>query len=188
MRTNSVENRYIHEIDAPKLQRESQVPRQGRPAENITSDFFKASGFETRFSTEAEDEGRVDIGNKPTIDAIVYEKGKPIMSLQITTSEFQGIREKKMTEMKKKPFVRLDEMLSNDTSIPKILIYLDAKNVKTFDQEPDFSQHPEIAIQILDSSILSLKFDLSQTKNPLEQNAVQKLIEMFELERKKYIH
>lgn len=188
MRENPIENRYIGAMDADKTRKDRSVPEQGRPAEQLTSDFFTQSGFDTRFTSESEDEGTTNIGSKKIIDAVVYRSELPVMALQITTSEFRSIREKKLAEIRNKPFIRLDEMKSKDVSIPRVLVYMDAARVKKFSNNPDFNQNPELSIQILDSTINSLKFDLLQTKNPLEQKAVKDLIVMLEQEKKKYIH
>lgn len=189
MRENFVEDNLIHKIDSRKDSPE--LRGQGFPAEKVTLNFYNSMGLETRFTTPEEDagiRGIGDIGPKLTIDGVVYKEKKPIMSPQITTSQLESVRKKKMAELKDKPFIRLGEMKPGDISIPKVLIYLDAKGIAAFETDPDFSRHPELALQIIDSSLLSLKFDLSQTKNPLEQKAVQELIKMFEQEKKKYIH
>ncbi|MSU45095.1 MAG: hypothetical protein EXS47_00460 [Candidatus Zambryskibacteria bacterium] len=158
----SPEGEYIHNLDSV---RENNLAGQGFPAEDLTVDFFNAIGFDTRLSTASEDSGTRDIGPKQTIDAVTYYEGRPAMGVQITTTSFRDVREKKLNEMRARPFVRLDEMKPTDPAIPRVLIYLDAKDVKNFGSDPDFKHHPKIADQILSSCILSLQFDSSQTKN-----------------------
>ena len=180
-----IEENYIRNLDREP---NNELAGQGFLAEDVVVDFFNTSGFDTRLSTKTEDEGKIDIGPKQIIDAVVYHEGRPVMCTQITTSAVKGIREKKMAEMRQKPFLRLEEMKSSDSAIPKVLVYLDANKVKTFGDDPSFDHHPEVAIQILDGCILSLGFDLSQTKNPQQQQAIVQLVEMLESEKKKYIH
>lgn len=187
-----IEEQYIHNLDRakqnPKPGLEPGLEGQGFPAEAVTLDFFKTMGLSARLSTDGEDEGRQDIGSKRIIDGVVFKDNKAIMSPQITTSKFPDVRAKKMAELIAKPFVRVKEMSSQDTAIPKVLIYLDAQSVSNFNKNPDFNQHPEIALQIIDGSLISLGLVLSKTEYDREQEAVQKLIAMFEQERKKYIH
>ncbi|HEY4508966.1 MAG TPA: hypothetical protein VJC13_01635 [Candidatus Paceibacterota bacterium] len=182
-----IEERYINHLDAGSGG-DMGLEGQGFPAEEVVVNFFNASGFDARFSTATEDEGTTDIGPKQIIDAVVYYDGKPAMAPQITTSTIKSFREKKLDELRQRPFLRLDEMGPSDPAIPKVLIYLKAKDVKAFGEDPDFSRHPEIALQILNSSIISLNFDLSKTENPLEQKAITELVGMLETEKKKYIH
>lgn len=186
MRGNAVENSMIDRIDFKRNRRE--LRGKGQPAEELVLAFLnsKVPGFKTRLSTQEEDKG-IKEGGK-AIDTVSYIDDKPVMVSQITTDTERGGIAKKLEEMEKYPFVRLDEMKREDMALPKVLIYLDVKQVASFTKEPDFEQHPEIAIQIIDSSSRSLKFDLAKTKNPLEQNAITRLIQLFEEERKKYIH
>jgi len=168
-----LEERYISNIDRPKIDRDPS--ESGLEIEGIVVDFFNDSGYETRFSTKAEDSGKVDIGPRQIIDAVTYLEGKPVMGLQITTAKSKEIRAKKLAEMAQKPFIRLEEMKPQEPAIPRVLIYLDPNK-------------GDNALQILDSAITSLKFDLTQTKNPQEQKAVQQLIQNLTREKAKYIH
>lgn len=180
-----LEGRYPQNLDRDF---DKQERTEGKPAEEVVVNFFKMSGFEARFASPLEDEGRVDIGRKQIIDAVAYLEGRPALGLQITTNDSKEVREKKLAEMRSKPFIRLDEMKSKDLSIPRVLVFLDGAKVNKFKQNPDYNSNPELALQILDSAINSLKFDLVQTKNPLEQKAVNQLLGMMEEEKKKYIH
>jgi hypothetical protein len=180
-----LEGGYIHNLDSNK---ENVLAGQGFPAEDLTVDFFNTIGFDTRLSTTVEDSGARDIGPRQTIDAVTYYEGRPAMGVQITTTSLREFREKKLSEMRERPFLRLNEMKPTDPAIPRVLVYLDAKDVKSFGSDPDFQRHPEIATQILKSCILSLQFDSSQTKNPLEKEAIAKLIGMLNSEKSKYVH
>lgn len=180
------EGEYIHNLDSNK---ENVLAGQGFPAEGITENFWNSMGFYARPATDSEDSGVKDIGPRQTIDQVVYyNDGRPAMAPQITTSSFQSVREKKIKEMRDKPFVRLEEMKPNDPAIPKVLIYLDANDVKNFGSDPDFAHHPKIASQILNSCILSLQFDSSRTENPREKEAIAKLIGMLSSQKSKYVH
>src|SRR3990167_7744895 len=101
------EGEYIRNLDS---RHEDSLKGQGFPAEDLVVDFFNTSGFDTRLSTSSEDSGDVDIGPRQTIDAVTYYEGKPAMGLQITTSSLRDVREKKLSEIRRKPFLRLDEM------------------------------------------------------------------------------
>lgn len=181
------EGEYIHKLDSePRV--ENKLAGQGLPAEDLTVDFFRSIGFDARFATASEDSGVVDIGPKQTIDAVIYDDSRPAMALQITTGSSKEVKEKKLREMRLRPFVRLDEMKPTDPAIPKALVYLRPEDVKEFGSDPDFDNHPQIADQILNSCILSLQFDSSQTKNPMEREFIAKLIKRFDTERNKRIH
>ena len=79
-------------------------------------------------------------------------------------------------------------MKLDDQAIPRVLIYLNPEQVRKFNENNSFAQQPEVALQILDSAINSLKFDLTQTKNRSEQQAVNQLIQNLDQEKKKYLH
>jgi hypothetical protein len=180
-----IEERYIHNLDRERNREER---TEGKEAEKIVLDLLESAGFETRFATPAEDEGFKDIGRKPMIDAVAYFEGKAVMGIQITTNSSRDMREKKFAEMREKPFIRLDEMNPKDLSIPRVLIYMEPAKVNKYKEKPDFNTNQELALQILDSVIISLKFDLTYTKDPHYQKSVNDLIRMMEDERKKYLH
>ncbi|MBX4191697.1 MAG: hypothetical protein KW804_02785 [Candidatus Doudnabacteria bacterium] len=174
---SGLEQYYVNKIDRKRERRE--LSGQGKPAEKIVFDFHNGvTGMESRYATEEEDKGP-EVGGKQTVDVIFYREGKPALASQITTDIEKGAIKKKLEEIKNHPFIRLEEMGSNDVAIPKSLIYLDAKQVSGFTKDPDFNKHPELALQIIDSHVKSLIFDISQTQNPLEQKAAQELIAFF---------
>ncbi|HTL39462.1 MAG TPA: hypothetical protein VL306_01480 [Methylomirabilota bacterium] len=164
---------------------------QNRPEffqENLALELFQAiPQLETRVSTKEEDSGRIDIGPKQIIDAVSYLEKKPAMALQITSSSSREVRAKKLQEMRTKPFIRLPEMKPSEPAIPRVLVYLDKQYLAQI-ESGSLRNNPEAAIQVLSSAINSLKFDLTQTKNPLEQKSVQGLIQILEQEKRKYIH
>ncbi|HEX5429916.1 MAG TPA: hypothetical protein VFX17_02430 [Patescibacteria group bacterium] len=185
MRPN-LENSYVERIDRHREQKDAKPT--GGPAEELVAKFNNTvSGLETRFSTKEEDKGP-EIGGRQTVDLVSYLEKKPALAIQITTNTEKGVIKKKLEEISQHPFIRLEEMAKGDTAIPKVLVYLDAQAVRDFANDPDFSKHPEVALQIIKSYYNSLKFSLTQTKNPLEQKAIKQLMEMFEQEKKKYLH
>lgn len=161
----------------------------GHRGEELVVDFFRhMKKFETRLSTTVEDSGVIDIGPRQTIDAVAYLEGQPAMGLQITTAASKEVRAKKLQEMRDHPFLRLPEMKPGQPAIPRVLVYLDRKNVATADSGDGQQASPEAALQILESAINSLQFDLTQTKNPSEITAVKNLISILQEEKKQYLH
>lgn len=171
-----IEEQYIHNLD--RQPPPANKPERGFEAESFAIGFLNQMGLETRFSTWSEDQGRrgeADIGPKQIIDGVSYIDHRPVMAPQITINTSKQMREKKLQEMRDKPFVRLPEMTAKDLSIPRVTIAFDPKS-------------NEAPLQIIDSCIVSLTYDLNRTKNPLEQKAVRELIELFKEQKKKYIH
>lgn len=184
---SQIENRYIHRIDAKKSAGE--LRGQGIPAEKFVALFYdRIPGLKVRFSTREEDKGP-EIGGRQTVDLVVsFSDGRLAFAPQVTSSIEKGVIEKKLKEIREHPFIRLNDMKPGDLAIPKVLISLDARQVKIFFGDPNPEKYPELYLKVIDDHIRSLTFNLSQTQNPLERNAVNKLIEIFKEERKKYIH
>lgn len=74
-------------------------------------------------------------------------------------------------------------MKRQDTALPRALVYLDAKAVRDFTQDKEFENHPELALQILDSVIKSLRYDLGKTKLEAEQDHIKRILATLEAER-----
>lgn len=184
---SQVENRIIGRIDR---ERSFDEPRgQGLPTEKFVALFFdKIPEFKARFATPEEDKGP-EIGGHQTVDLVVsFSDDKPAFAIQITSSVENGVIKKKLQEMRDHPFIRLDSIKRGDSAIPKVLVALDARQIKDFFENPDLAKHPELSIKVIDDIIRSLNFDLAQTQISLEKEAVSKLIQIFTDERKKYIH
>ena len=182
-----IEDGYISNIDAQKRRAEGEII--GRKGEELVVDFFQhIPGIETRLSTPTEDSGvEEDIGPKYIVDAVSYMDGRPVMGIQITTAESSSEINKKLKELRDHPFLRLPEMKREQPSIPKVLVYMDKINTQKVATE-GFVKHPEAAIQVLDSALTSLKFDLTQTKNPTEAIAINNLITLLEKEKRHYLN
>jgi hypothetical protein len=169
MRPDSIENRYIQQLE-PKEDR-------GFETEDVVIKFLNTlPHFDVRYSSEDEDSGRKKIIKGLQLDAIAYIEGRPAMGIQITSGGSSKNQTEKIRQMKDKPFLRLPEMKTSETAIPKVLVYLDS------------DKDPELAIHVLDGILNSLKFDLTQTKNPQEKLAVNKLIQIIEDDKKAHIH
>jgi hypothetical protein len=180
-----IETGYINRIDKPS---EEEVEQIGLAAEEVVLDFYNNSleGFRARPSTLSEDSGLKDIGPKQTIDAVIYRDKKPAMGIQITTAEDPKTRQKKMAEIMSHPFIRLAEMKNTDTAIPKTLVYIKRETAKAHSHDGKINQ--EEALQVLDGSIKSLKFCLSQTKDKKEQLLVNELLKALTAEQKNLLH
>lgn len=185
--SSSPENSYINRIDEKKLWPERMG--QGKPAEKFASMFYESIlAFKARPATPEEDKGR-EMGGRQTVDVVVsFKDGRPAFATQVTTNDSRDMMVKKIQEMREHPFLRLDEMRPQDLSVPKVLVFLDAKHVKFFFEDPLLRKHPELMLKIIDDHIRSLTFSLSQTKNPPQQDAVKELIRIFTEEKKKYTH
>jgi hypothetical protein len=171
---------WISHIDRERHLPPSEMGDLGKPAEGIVIDFIKSRfpRMQVRPATKEEDSGYGKI-----IDAVAYMDGRPIMGLQITTATDSVARNKKMEELKNKPFIRLPEMDPKlDSAIPRTITFLEAKEVAAYIRRPDFNSHPSLAKQILESNINSLKFDSLQTKNGEEILRLNRLIIMLEAE------
>jgi hypothetical protein len=176
---------YIHHLDREKIPppESRDVGDQGKKAEDVVIEFLKARfpNMEVRHATPEEDEGnRGDIGTKKIIDAVAYLENKPALGLQITTATDSVARRKKLQELQDMPFLRLKEMKPRDKAIPRSITFVEAEQVLSYVQDHNFEQHPKLSMQILESNINSLKFDLLKTKNPEEINRLQDLVAMFE--------
>lgn len=181
----SPEMGYIHHLDK-ELHPESD---KGKEAERVVIEFFQKAfpgKVEVRPADEEEDSGK----GGQIVDAVAYLDGKAAMGLQITTATDKEARLKKMEEMRQSPFIRLPkEMQPKDPNIPRVLVFLEQKEVKSYQDDPqhDLKQHRRLSQQILESSINSLKFDLLMTKNPREIHRINTLLSLLEQEKKKFI-
>lgn len=177
----SVEERYIRQIDSNKIPPIEKVGNQGLPAQEAVLEFFKTlPGITIRLSTPAEDSGLEQIGKDLAIDAVGYMKGKPVFVLQITTATDSKARKDKEKDRLNRPFIRLSEMNKTDPAIPRLLIFLEAKEVAEFMKDRDFSKHSKLMKQIIDGYINNLKLSLLQTKLPKEQALLNELLELME--------
>lgn len=187
MRYRGPERGYIEQLD-----RENAVTGQGRAAEEVVIDFFKRNfpNMTVRPATPREDSGFAGqgVGSK-MIDAVVYARERnrliPAMALQVTTNTSRWGIEKKMEEMKDMPFVRLPEMKSDDVAIPRALIFLKPAQVQAFTEDRDFTRHQGLVLQILQSAIRSLEFDLARTQLDREKFHIQSLLATLEQEKQK---
>lgn len=182
-----LEDSYVDRID--RHMGVGEVKGQGKPAEEFVARFYEGiSGLKVRFSTPEEDKGP-EIGGRQTVDLVVsFADGRAAFATQITSSDQRGVMEKKIKEMRDHPFIRLDEMNPHEVSIPKVLVFLDAGQIKNFFNDPTMKKYPELPLKVIDDHIRSLIFDLSQTQNPPQQKAVKELIQIFTEEKKKYTH
>lgn len=167
---------YIPNIEP----RREQTSSTGKSAEETVINFFKQAfpNMEVRTATAKEDHGMDEFATGKAVDAIAYLDKKPALGLQITTTESQQFISKKINEMQKQPFLRLEEMKTADPAIPRALIYLDAKEVQEFSKDKNFDMHPKLGRQILDSTVKSLQFDLLKTSNQQEISRLQSLLQL----------
>jgi hypothetical protein len=177
----SIEQRYIHNLDYQKHHPElEEVGDQGRAAEEAVIEFFKSiPGMDIRTATAEEDSGALQIVKDKAIDAVGYLEGKPSLGLQITTSTDNKTRDQKKADLLNRPFIRLPEMKSADVSMPRSLVFVDAKEVKEFFKDRNFDNHPKLTQQIIESNINSLRLSLLKTKNPKEIALINKLLALF---------
>jgi hypothetical protein len=159
----------------------------GYDAEDVVVDFFKSEfkGIEVRKATLDEDRGNTGIDTGKQIDAVLYWDHKPSLGLQITTAIDSKVRMKKMNELKNKPFIRLDEMNRGDTAIPKVLIFIEPRDVNSYLENKDWSAHSHLGNQILLGLENSLKFDRLQTKNQSEQKKIDEMLILLEEHKRK---
>ncbi len=178
MRGN-IENSYIRNIDNNSNPAESnEVGDIGFEAENAVVDLFQHEipDLDARHTTPEEDRGFTGFDSGKTIDSVIYYESKPAAGLQITTATDSKARLKKLEELKAKPFLRLQEMKPNDISIPRVLVFVEAKEVASYLKDKDWAKHPKLLTQILGSFENSLKFSLLQTKNPKEQQLINGIL------------
>ena len=189
MRSQQIENLYVRRIDEQRLGPVNEIRGQGLPAEEFVARFYEGiSGLKVRFSTPEEDKGP-EIGGRQTVDLVVsFPSGKIAFATQVTSSAQKGVMEKKIKEIFDHPFVRPEGIKTQDLSIPKVLVSLDAGQVKDFFTNPNMKQHPEMLLKVIDNHITSLTFALSQTRYLPQQKEVQELIRIFTEEKKRYSH
>ncbi len=158
-----------------------EIGDQGRNAEKVVIKFFELfPGMKVRPATPLEDSGRNQIVKDSAIDIVGYMEGLPAIGLQITTATDSAARLNKTADLLNRPFIRLPEMIPSDTAIPRSLVFIDAAEVSGFLADHDISKHPKLIKQIIESNLSSLKLDLMKTKNPKEQDLIQKLLAFFE--------
>lgn len=174
-----LEERYISHIDRERLP-SSDFEAQGREAEKVVIEFLRKQfpNMTVRPATPKEDEGvRIgDIGKKITGDAVVSLEKKPVIVTQITSAKDKGVREEKLRLLHQDPFPRIPGMNPHDPSPARTVTFVDLN-----------ADQAEQARQILESNLNSLRFDLTQTKNPAEIKRLDNLISMFEAEQLKFL-
>lgn len=172
-----IEERYISNIDRGKLP-PPDLEAQGRQAEETVIEFLRERfpNMTVRKATPEEDEGvrKGDIGRKAIVDAVLYLEGKPVIGTQITSAENKAVQEEKLRLLRSDPFLRIPGMNVRDPGLARTVTFIDPR-----------ADRLEQAKQILESNLNSLKFDLTQTKNPDEILRLKNLISMFEAEHKK---
>ena len=177
---------YIYNLDRELHPR----PDLGHDTEEVVLKVFQnAFGPEVsaRPSTPEEDAGYQGTRVGKMIDAVVYLRDKPAMGVQITSARDKDARQKKIDEMLTKPFLRLPEMKPTDPSIPRVLIWVDSKEVASFkaENELDPQKHKRMFLQIIDGTINSLKVALLKTSNEKEIYRLNTLLQLFGEEKKK---
>ena len=175
------EDQYIQNLDE-QIPAGAGVDSVGFQAEDVVISFLTAHfpNISVRPATPEEDSGATQITKGKQVDAVVYLEDKPAMVIQITTAESPKGRNAKIAQMRDKPFVRLDEMGSRDSAVPKVLVHIHPNHVRSFLDSPDFTTHPEIVDEITRGIVNSLQFDLVTTHNPTQQNAVRTLLDIFD--------
>lgn len=179
---SSIESRYIHHLDMEK----QRIPGQGKATEEAVISFFKTAfpNMEIRPATPQEDAGEEQGGKM--VDAIAYLDKKPALALQITSTIDKDQKLKKMQELMDHPTVRFEETKPQDPPADRILVYVDAKEVKELSQDKDLSKHPQIGKNIFESMLLSLTVSLRQTKNPKEIERLRQRLAMVEESRRTF--
>ncbi|MBX4204833.1 MAG: hypothetical protein KW788_01430 [Candidatus Doudnabacteria bacterium] len=176
----NIETSNINDLDYQKANINPDIGDQGHAAEEVVMEFFKSiPAIEIRPATTLEDSGKEQIGKDKAIDAIGYLEGKPALGLQITTATDSKIRNQKSNDLLNRPFIRLPEMKTTDTAMPRTLVFIDAAEVKSFLQDHNFDNHPKLKHQIVESNVNSLKLALMKTQNPKEQELINKLMVIF---------
>lgn len=153
---------------------------QGKPAEKVVRDVLQSVlGMRTREATPKEDAGSLQIGRGKQIDAVGYMSGseKPAIAFQVTTATDSVVLKKKKEELSDNPFTRIDlEMKPSDIPIPRVVIWVDAAEVKAFLDDHDLAQHPKLKAQVLQSLDASLRFVILKTQRQEEKKIAQDLL------------
>ena len=184
-----LEDAYVNNIDnAGAIPSVNGIDDIGMRAEDLVIEFFNDNfpgQFTVRPATPEEDSGvkQIRLGRK--VDAVVNdETGKPIMCMQITTARDRKVVEEKMRELMSRPFIRLEEMTARDHAIPKVFIKMDPVEAGALLKDHDFSRHPKISEQILESVVNSLTFILAAKTDGIrgkeERDRVRVLLNIFE--------
>ena len=181
MGMKSPEEKYAKSMDTRKAPPLLEIGDQGKNAEQVVMEFFESiPGMNMRFATPEEDSGKSQIVKDAAIDMVGYMEGKPAIGLQITTATDSVVRQRKTSDLVARPFIRLPEMNSSDTAIPRALVFIDAAEVSAFFHDRNLDKHPKLIQQIIEGNLNSLKLDLMKTKNPREQELILKLVTFFE--------
>jgi hypothetical protein len=181
---SSPESRYIRNNDTFPIPRQGANEILARSAEKVVigclNENLKRMGIATRPATSTEDSGIMHKGGKQ-IDAVLIEGSnkKPIMCVQITIATDSSVQMKKVTQLAEKPFVRLEEMKSQDTPIPKVVVGLNPGEIEAFLNDPYFLKHPRIWEKIKSDIIKSLLFVLNMTKNEKEKDRAREMLTLF---------
>lgn len=177
---------YIHGLDRTKRDAE-RVTGQGFAAEDTVVEFFERNfpNLQVRHATEAEDSGHVGqgVGSK-MIDVVVSERkgdrAVPAMAIQVTTNNERAAMAKKLAEMKDMPLVNLPESRLDDPLVPRILVFLEPKDVRSYTEEKDPVAAQRIMDKIVTDSLRSLQFDLTQTKHRPHQEHIRRMMDLLE--------
>jgi hypothetical protein len=180
-------------IKTPQIPQPPNEPRYwsgeelGNAAEEAVAGFlegFIPSINEVRISSKEEDSGLNQIVRGQKIDLVVYIDRKPAMVIQVTVSTNDKITKEKKQDVEDRPFVRLPEMRPSDPAIPKVFVQLFGSSVKVFEENNrKFNDHREILMKILKEIREWLDLDLSKTLNPAEKERIQRLMEIFKMEK-----
>lgn len=186
MRNNSVENRYIQDLDRPS---DDEITRRSLLSEELVTNSMNAmAGFRAELSSASEDSGKHDIGQRQTIDMVLYFEDRPVMGVQITTAQDAKTQRRKLQELAEHPFIRLAKMKPQDTAIPRALVHIPREMVESYSKNLKLATEADATLKIINDCLISLNFILTQTKNPLEQKAIQQLLGQLTGHQKKLLH
>lgn len=177
---NNIEDSIIKKMSASKTPTNADIEAWGKIAEEVIIEFLHIiSGMRVRHATPEEDSGKHMIIKDAAIDAVGYLDEIPAIGFQITTAISKGAREEKTRDLMARPFIRLPEMTPKDTAIPRVIVFVDREEIIGYISDHDLKKHPRIIDQVVESNINSLKLDLMKTKNPREQELIEKLMLVF---------
>jgi hypothetical protein len=189
------ELRLVHDLDKGKRRqldkaRGREFEGSGLDAEKFLIDLYTMiSDYDVRFSTEDEDKGLEEGGQ--AVDVVLSSKDKekkPIFATQITTDSRKDVIDQKLKELTLKPFVTIIDHNKKSHSVPKTLVLFAPDEFQKFRDDPKRTilKYPGLIKKAIENNLFSLNYDLGRTLSPKEQDAVKKLIEFFENEKKKY--
>jgi hypothetical protein len=162
------------------------LEEKGNSPEKVIALFYdEISGLKTILLTPDKDKGVKSKGQQVTDLVVYFNDYEPAFTVQIVKSNENREKVKEtLRGVADNPFIRLD---GTTLAIPKVLVYLDEDQIKNFFENPKKpDQYPKLYLKFIDDHIKSLNFDLFKTKNPLEQEEIKKLIEIFTKEKEKY--